>query len=108
MTRARGQRESRSAKQFVAQFEGPGGGERGLPGGSSLAGQRGVRNDKDVPRLTQKQILAWADEHHQATGAWPKARSGAIAAAPGETWCAVELALHRGTRGLPGGSSLTQ
>lgn len=28
--------------------------------------------------------------------------------APGETWCAIDLALSRGTRGLPGRSSLAQ
>jgi hypothetical protein len=40
-------------------------GLRGLPGGSSLARllakQRGTRNPADLPRLTIKQILGWAD-----------------------------------------------
>jgi hypothetical protein len=43
-------------------------GLRGLPGGSSLARlldeQRRVRNVKNLPPLTEEQILAWADEHH--------------------------------------------
>ena len=50
-------------------------GSRGLPGGSSLARllaeKRGVRNRRFPPRLTVKQILAWADAHHKRTGTWP-------------------------------------
>jgi hypothetical protein len=84
---------------------------RGLPGGSSLArllaDQRGVRNIKAVPVLTAKQILAWADAHFRRTGQWPKRTSGPIVNAPGETWMAVQCALTKGTRGLPGGSSLS-
>jgi hypothetical protein len=72
-------------------------GLRGLPGGSSLAGliarERGVRNRAAVPRLTVQQILAWADTHHERTGRWPTAASGAIPGAPVETWGAVNLAL---------------
>jgi hypothetical protein len=86
-------------------------GGRGLPGGSSLAQlltlHRGVRNEKRLPDLTVEMILAWADAHHQRTGHWPNRKSGPIAEAPGETWMAIEHALYRGSRGLPGGSSLT-
>src|SRR5881296_1573958 len=43
-------------------------GFRGLPGGSSLARLlaelRGVRNRNAPPRLSVKQILAWADSFH--------------------------------------------
>lgn len=85
-------------------------GQRGLPGGSSLvrllAQHRGVRNRKSLPPLTEDRILAWADAHHQRTGVWPTAKSGPIRDAPGETWLAADMALHRGRRGLPGGSSL--
>jgi hypothetical protein len=85
-------------------------GLRGLPGGSSLAGliarERGVRNRAAVGRLTVRQILAWADAHHERTGQWPTAASGPIPEAPGETWRGVNLALGRGGRGLRGGSSL--
>jgi hypothetical protein len=58
------------------------------------------------PFYTIAQILNWADAHHQRSGSWPTARSGAIAEAPGETWLAVEMALTKGHRSLPGGSSL--
>jgi hypothetical protein len=86
-------------------------GLRGLAEGSSLAQllqrERGVRNPKALPRLTIKQILAWADAHHHRTGSWPTRQSGLIAGADeGQTWLSVERALQRGTRGLPGGSSL--
>ena len=85
-------------------------GGRGLPGRTSLAKllavERGVRNHLAVPRLTRKQILAWADAHHRRTGAWPTRDAGAIAEAAGESWSAVNAALERGLRGLRGGSSL--
>ena len=45
-------------------------GLRGLEGGSSLAKllakERGVRNVRDLPPLSEAQILAWADAHHAA------------------------------------------
>ena len=85
-------------------------GSRGLPGGSSLARllveSRGVRSRRYLPRLTRRQILAWADAHYQRTGSWPSKMSGPIPGADGESWAAVENALRLGTRGLPGGMSI--
>lgn len=85
-------------------------GLRGLPGGSSLARllseARGVRNIGDLTRLTPEVVLAWADAHHERTGCWPDKRSGPIGDAPGETWKAIYSALHKGRRGLPGGTTL--
>src|SRR5205823_1096955 len=85
-------------------------GLRGLSGGSSLARllarHRGARNRKDLPPLPEGRILTWADALRARTGSWPSGKAGAVAAAPGETWTAVEMALHHGRRGLPGGSSL--
>jgi hypothetical protein len=87
-------------------------GVRGLAGGSSLprllAQHRGVRNDKAMPHLNLAQILAWADLHYQRTGAWPRKTSGVIPGTHGTTWIGVDLALRRGHRGLPGGSSLSR
>ncbi|WP_171469456.1 hypothetical protein [Frigoriglobus tundricola] len=87
-------------------------GHRGLPGGSSLArllqAERGVRNPAAVPRLQCWEILFWADFHHDRTGHWPTANSGAIPEAPGETWARVDDALRAGIRGLPGGGSLAR
>ena len=85
-------------------------GHRDLPVGSSLAKllaeERGVRNAKQAPRLTQKMILRWADAHYKRTGKWPRIHSGPIIDAPGETWSAVHTALALGNRGLPGGCTL--
>jgi hypothetical protein len=87
-------------------------GDRGLPGGSSLAQllakHRNVRNQRALPKLRKKTIALWADDHLVRKGKWPTHTSGPIEAAPGETWAAVNTALQRGLRGLPGGSSLFQ
>src|SRR5262249_32842998 len=87
-------------------------GARGLPGGSSLAGlllkRRGVRNPAALPRLSEEQILHWADAHFQRTGRWPKYDDGPIVGVEGETWGAVQNALRSGRRGLQGGSSLAR
>lgn len=58
--------------------------------------------------LTEAMILAWAHEEHAATGRWPTSETGAVRGCDGETWMAVNLALHRGYRGLAGGSSLSK
>jgi hypothetical protein len=79
-------------------------GNRGLPGGSSLARllaeSRGVRPLKFLPPLTVEEILAWADSHRQRCGEWPTRYSGAIPEAPGESWEAVAEALYNGRRGM--------
>jgi hypothetical protein len=87
-------------------------GGRGMPGGSSLAdllaAERGVRNLRNLPPLTRKQILAWADAHRKRTGRWPTVESGSIPDAPGESWITVNEALRKGTRSLRGGSSVAR
>jgi hypothetical protein len=60
------------------------------------------------PLLTVEQILAWADAHRERTGRWPASGSGDVSGVPGQTWQAVNQALVRGCRGLPGGSSLAR
>jgi len=79
-------------------------GQRGMPGGSSLArllaAKRGVKNPGARPRLTVKQILRWADEHHRRTGNWPTEESGPIQGSDGDTWQAIAKALRIGRRGL--------
>jgi hypothetical protein len=88
------------------------GGYRGLRGRSSLArlleAERGVRNRRSAPRLTVKQIRAWADSHRRQTGKWPTSESGSVRDAPEENWHAINLALYFGHRGLRGRSSLSQ
>ncbi len=87
-------------------------GRRGLPGGMTLAQllarERGVRNHRDLPPLNVDTILAWVDRYRQREGCWPKRDSGPSADAPGETWTGCDVALKKGNRGLPGGSSLPQ
>jgi hypothetical protein len=79
-------------------------GHRGLPGGSSLARvlalHRGARNKARLPRLTVRRVLAWIDAHRGRTGRWPRADSGPVGGAPGETWHALDVALRQGLRGL--------
>jgi hypothetical protein len=87
-------------------------GHRGLRGGQSLAKllfeRRGMRHHYFLPRHNLKQILAWADAHHDRTGKWPMPLSGTIAGVPDETWRGVDKSLRYGRRGLMGGSSLAQ
>jgi hypothetical protein len=87
-------------------------GQRGLPGGSSLAlllaEKCGVRNNASLPALSIKQILSWADAVHDSTGSWPNINSGPIPDAPGETWNGINHALLRGSRGLYGCCSLAE
>lgn len=86
-------------------------GSRGLPPGGSLAkllakhGRK--RNKAALPKLPIKQILAWADDHHERTGQWPTKRSGVVRAAPQENWIRIAHAMRVGCRGFPGGGSLT-
>ena len=84
-------------------------GRRGLPGGSSLARllekRRGIVPFAQI-RWTIPEILAWADAYHRRTGKWPRTTSGPVVGASRGTWCAIDRALRRGSRGLPGGSSL--
>src|SRR6266852_335482 len=60
------------------------------------------------PPLSYDQILAWADDFHQYRGRWPTAKIGRIVGGLGLTWLAVDMALSKGHRGLPGGSSLAK
>jgi hypothetical protein len=87
-------------------------GLRGLKGRRSLAKliakRRHVRNRATVPRLTIAKILRMADFHRNRTGLWPKLADGPIPGYPGETWMAINCALHYGGRSLPGGSSLAE
>lgn len=84
-------------------------GGRGLPGGSTLARllakHRGMPHRYNRPPITIEQVLAWADDHFNRTGACPTPKSGEIPSTD-ETWSVVDSALHHGNRGLPGGGSL--
>jgi hypothetical protein len=85
---------------------------RGITTSSSLAqllaAKRGVRNQMGLSGLTEDKVLQWADAHRERNGDWPRKDSGPILDAPGETWIRVDGNLREGTRGFPGGSSLSQ
>lgn len=67
------------------------------------------RKQIDVTRpLRISSILKWADAHHRRTGAWPNCYSGRILEASSETWNAVQQALVKGHRGMPGADSLAR
>ena len=85
-------------------------GYRELPGGSGLATVLGTFRGYTPPRppLTLRQILAWANAHQERTGKWPTRTSGLVHGVQGETWAAIDIALKRGRRGFPGGSSLSR
>jgi hypothetical protein len=91
-------------------------GTRGFPGGSSLRRllieRRGewIRvPHKHGKALTIAQILLWVDDYFARHGRWPSSRSGRVfPERRDEMWKHVNLALIRGTRGLPGGSSLAR
>lgn len=86
-------------------------GDRGLPGGSSLAKlleeRRGKISRSNRPRMTETQILAWADAFFAKHGRWPMENSGIIEGTD-ENWRNINQSLNRGDRGLPGGTSLSQ
>jgi hypothetical protein len=83
-------------------------GLRGLPRGSSLYRLLDEHRPEHRRTLTIDAIRAWARAHHAATGRWPRRSSGAVAAAPGETWNRIDWALRGGYRGLPCGLSLAK
>ncbi len=87
-------------------------GLRGLRGGTTLprllCKRRGARNEKALPSLSERQILAWAKAHFQATGRWPHRQSGAVSGSNGESWRIIERALSSGDRGLSGGLPISK
>ena len=103
-------------------------GRRGLPASGSLTdflaahfGQRvgslktgrftivlPFRAKTTISRLTEGQIVRWAEAHHKQHGVWPRRNSGAIAETLGETWSIIDSALIEGSRGLQSGSSLSK
>ena len=75
-----------------------------MKGGSSLvrllAKKRGRSLREPLPPLSIEQIREWARAYKRKHGAWPNRKSGDVEGAPGETWLAVWIAIHEGTRGL--------
>ncbi len=76
----------------------------GVTGGQMREFAQRLRDAAPRP-LTEEQILAWADGHHERNGEWPDQYSGLVADPSGETWGSINAALREGLRRLPGGSS---
>lgn len=72
--------------------------------------KRKLKRNKNWPRpiLTEDQILAWADTHHELKGTWPRKNSGMVPGSLTQRWSAIDSALRQGHRGLRGGSSLAR
>src|SRR5262245_28272287 len=88
-----------------------GGGDGQRMGGAASRKPRRRRRRRGYllrSRLTVTAVLAWADVWKARTGCWPLRTSGPVPESPGDTWMAVSLALAKGHRGLPGGSSLAK
>ncbi|MGO8670502.1 MAG: hypothetical protein ACLQVD_03935 [Capsulimonadaceae bacterium] len=87
-------------------------GRRGLPPNGSLAvllqQHRNKPNMHNRPDLTIERILSLADSYYFLHGTYPKQTTGVIGARVAEKWSGIDRALRLGTRGLPGGSSLSQ
>lgn len=86
-----------------SRLEGPNG--RTNPGprpGGSLP--REVR----WPNRTIEEILALADAFHEKHGKWPNKNSGRISETAPDTWTGIDIALARGNRNLPGGTTLAR
>jgi len=58
------------------------------------------------PKLDEDLILSWADTHFEATGEWPKQKSGRVIGQEFENWLNIDHALRKGHRGLLPDSSL--
>lgn len=63
---------------------------------------------KKKPRLTIKQILAWADAYYKRNKSWPQSCSEKIPKTGGETWDTINHALSKGRRGMRRGGSLAR
>ncbi len=81
-------------------------GFRDLPGGSSVSKLLDEHRGDDR-NLTIDQILKWVDAYKKKKKKWPTGESGPIEGAE-ETWKAIDAALNKSNRGLPGGSSLAK
>src|SRR5262249_39436729 len=81
-----------------------------FPGGSMPRKfKKKVRRRKPGRRLLYvPQILAWANDHHRRTGAWPTRAGGWVDGTADEKWMNVDVALRAGRRGLRPGSSLAR
>jgi hypothetical protein len=60
------------------------------------------------PDWTIDRILQLADEFRKKHGKWPNGDSGRVSDSSPDTWTGIDIALARGNRNLPGGTSLAK
>lgn len=70
--------------------------------------RRKQSNNWPRPTLTEDQLLAWADAHHNLKGRWPRKDSGLVPGSWTQRWSGIDTALQKGLRGLRGCSSLAR
>lgn len=103
---ARGPREGETWLAINASLER---GNRGLPGGTSLAAllaeHRSHARGRHSPRLTIAMVVDWAKRHHKATGRWPTQQAIPIAGTD-ERWDNIAQCIRLGLRGFPEGWTL--
>ena len=81
-------------------------GGRGLAGTSSLADllkrERGRRNQKDLPPLTEGMILGWCDSFFDRYHEWPRRSDSREVPGgyEGDSWSRIDYALRNRSRGL--------
>jgi len=80
------------------------------PGTTLAMWLRDVRGvwDGGKPRLTERLVLRWADEHFAHHGRWPVTLSGPLVNNADENWAAIDVALRNARRGFPYKTSLSQ
>lgn len=90
-------------------------GKRGLPKttlAQYIQKEFKIRSAGNVAFLPEELIIKWVQKYLDEYGIKPKAISEIVKYANGDhigiTWLAIDASLHRGTHGLPGGSSLAQ
>jgi hypothetical protein len=81
-------------------------GLRELGGGSSLAKLVGQVSGRTTRELTLELVETWVRAFVETNGRAPRKSDEHEGLPPGERWEAIDAALRRGTRRLPGGESL--
>ena len=87
------------------------GGHRGLETNETLEAllwrEKGVVGTLAGKKLSNKKILDLTKQHFEKTGLYPTSNSDWILEGK-DSWSTISVALNRGFRGLPGGSSLAK
>ncbi len=94
------------ARVANAMFRSLRGLKRGQTLGRLLAKDRGVLRGILKPRLSESQIIAWAERYARRHGRFPRVSREPVEGSRVDTWKSINSALTKGHRGLPGGTTL--